>query len=80
MNRWRVPRVIWPQDYNRPLSSQEQAIARRLDREPEKTRVASFLQSKPPELQAQRIDSGAGERRDEDVERRPKRTWFDVEC
>ena len=72
--------VKWPNDYNRPLSPEEQQIARRLDCAPEKARLATLLYGIAPELPAQRLDSDIRERRAEDVERLPGRSWFNVEC
>lgn len=72
--------VVWSSGWNRPLSKEEREIAKRLDRAPKDSGLGELVQSIEPRLSDQRFVGGAEERRGEDAEERPERTWITGQC
>lgn len=61
-----IERVIWPQDWNRPLSLEEQRIGERIDCAPD-SGLEALLCKRASRLQAESTRGGVGKRRSKDA-------------
>ena len=70
----------WPQDWNRPLSEEERAIAKRLDRAPKDSGLGELVSSLNAGVSNERLDGGLEERRGEDSKVSIERAWVNGQC
>ena len=80
---WEVTPIKWPCDWNRPLSEEELAIAKRLKRAPDDgegtfKRVGQVVGDIKSGLSDQRLVGGVEERRTGDASESVARDWFGV--
>lgn len=67
--------IKWPCDWNRPLSEEEQAIARRLDRAAENPGVETLVGDINPWIPDKRPAGDSKNGRGKDAPVGPKRNW-----